>query len=146
VTKPTVDILDQAGVEVTVGKQSINQYLLIICNSLTQVIAARRLEGAQKLAAGGNHTKAISLDVSDDAALDRELEKVDLVISLIPYTFHAHVIKGAIRTKKNVVTTSYVSPAMKELEAEAKKAGITVMNEIGLDPVSLFCSSFRVGC
>lgn len=26
---------------------------------------------------------------------------------------------------------------MKELEEEAKKAGITVMNEIGLDPVSL---------
>jgi hypothetical protein len=104
---------------------------------LTHVTAARRLEGAQNLAAGGKHTKAISLDVSDDAALDRELAKVDLVISLIPYTFHAQVIKGAIRTKKNVVTTSYVSPAMKELDAEAKKAGITVMNEIGLDPVSI---------
>lgn len=35
------------------------------------------------------------------------------------------------------MTTSYVSPAMQELEADAKKAGITVMNEIGLDPVSL---------
>lgn len=114
VTKPTVDVLDQAGVEVTV--------------------AARNLEGAKKLAAGGKHTKAISLDVNDAAALDKELEKVDLVISLIPYTYHAQVIKAAIRTKKNVVTTSYVSPAMKELEEDAKKAGITVMNEIGLDP------------
>jgi Saccharopine dehydrogenase NADP binding domain len=75
--------------------------------------------------------------VNDDAALDKELEKVDLVISLIPYTYHARVIKGAIRTKKNVVTTSYVSPAMQELEEDAKKAGITVMNEIGLDPVGL---------
>jgi hypothetical protein len=34
--------------------------------------------------------------------------------------------------KKNVVTTSYVSPAMLELEKEVKEAGITVMNEIGL--------------
>jgi hypothetical protein len=50
---------------------------------------------------------------------------------LIPYTYHATVIKSAIRNKKNVVTTSYVSPAMLELEDEAKKAGITVMNEIG---------------
>lgn len=32
------------------------------------------------------------------------------------------------------MTTSYVSPAMEELAAEAKAAGITVMNEIGLDP------------
>ena len=57
-----------------------------------------------------------------------------MVISLIPYTFHATVIKSAIRKKKNVVTTSYVSPAMLELEADVKAAGITVMNEIGLDP------------
>jgi saccharopine dehydrogenase (NADP+, L-glutamate forming) len=33
-----------------------------------------------------------------------------------------------------MVTTSYVSDAMLELDEEAKKAGITVMNEIGLDP------------
>ena len=58
----------------------------------------------------------------------------DLVISLIPYTYHAAVIKAAIKGKTNVVTTSYVSPAMRELDAEAKAAGIIVMNEIGLDP------------
>src|ERR1700761_7563625 len=62
------------------------------------------------------------------------MNRADLAISLIPYTFHATVIKSAIRNKKNVVTTSYVSPAMLELEDEAKEAGITVMNEIGLDP------------
>jgi saccharopine dehydrogenase (NADP+, L-glutamate forming) len=65
---------------------------------------------------------------------------VDLVISLIPYTFHTTVIKSAIRKKKNVVTTSYVSPAMLELEKEVKEAGITVMNEIGLDPASTTCT------
>lgn len=62
------------------------------------------------------------------------MEKTDLAISLIPYTFHATVIKSAIRKKKDVVTTSYVSPAMMELDAQAKEAGITVLNEIGLDP------------
>jgi saccharopine dehydrogenase (NADP+, L-glutamate forming) len=76
----------------------------------------------------------MQLDVNDDAALDAEVEKVDVAISLIPYTYHATVIKSAIRKKKHVVTTSYVSPAMMELDAEAKEAGITVMNEIGLDP------------
>ena len=33
-----------------------------------------------------------------------------------------------------MVTTSYVSPAMMELDQQCKDAGITVMNEIGLDP------------
>lgn len=66
--------------------------------------------------------------------MDDAVSKHDLVISLIPYTFHATVIKSAIRQKKHVVTTSYVSPAMLELDQAAKDAGITVMNEIGLDP------------
>ncbi|PYI22454.1 saccharopine dehydrogenase [Aspergillus japonicus CBS 114.51] len=114
VTKPTVEVLSKADVHVTV--------------------ACRTLESAQKLSEGFPNTTAISLDVNDDAALDQALAKVDLVISLIPYTFHAQVIKAAIRTKKHVVTTSYVSPAMMELDAAAKEAGIVVMNEIGLDP------------
>ncbi|PKX92643.1 saccharopine dehydrogenase (NADP+, L-glutamate-forming) [Aspergillus novofumigatus IBT 16806] len=114
VTKPTVEVLTKADVHVTV--------------------ACRTLESAQKLCEGFPNTKAIALDVNDAAALDKALEQVDLAISLIPYTFHALVIKSAIRTKKHVVTTSYVSPAMMELDEECKKAGITVMNEIGLDP------------
>ncbi|KXG50828.1 Saccharopine dehydrogenase / Homospermidine synthase [Penicillium griseofulvum] len=114
VTKPTVDVLSKADVEVTV--------------------ACRTLESAQALASGFKNAKAISLDVNDDAALDAALNQADVVISLIPYTFHATVIKSAIRTKTNVVTTSYVSPAMMELDEQCREAGITVMNEIGLDP------------
>jgi len=72
--------------------------------------------------------------VTDTDALEKEIAKHELVISLIPYTFHATVIKAAIKEKKHVVTTSYVSPAMQELDQAAKDAGITVMNEIGLDP------------
>jgi saccharopine dehydrogenase (NADP+, L-glutamate forming) len=92
------------------------------------------LATAKQLSAGVKTATPISLDVTDEEALDAEVAKHDLVISLIPYTFHATVIKSAIRNKKNVVTTSYVSPAMLELDGEAKAAGITVMNEIGLDP------------
>lgn len=88
------------------------------------------------------HATPISLDVNDDHALDAEVGKHDLVISLIPYTFHATVIKSAIRQKKHVVTTSYVSPAMMELDQQAKDAGITVMNEIGLDPYDVNWLSF----
>ncbi|KAJ9329548.1 hypothetical protein DTO027B5_144 [Paecilomyces variotii] len=114
VARPTLDVLSDAGVEVTV--------------------ACRGLDSAKKLSEGVELAKAISLDVTDPAALDAAVAQHDLVISLIPYIFHADVIKSAIRNKKNVVTTSYVSPAMMELDQQAKDAGITVMNEIGLDP------------
>lgn len=100
---------------------------------LTQpYIACRGLDSAKKLSEGVKLAKAISLDVTDPAALDAAVAQHDLVISLIPYIFHADVIKSAIRNKKNVVTTSYVSPAMMELDQQAKDAGITVMNEIGV--------------
>jgi saccharopine dehydrogenase (NADP+, L-glutamate forming) len=114
VAAPTVEVLAAAGIHVTV--------------------ACRTLASAQKLAAGRPNTSAVSIDVNDTAALEAAVGAHDVVISLIPYTFHAAVVKAAINKKKHVVTTSYVSPALQELDAEAKAAGITVMNEIGLDP------------
>lgn len=113
VAKPTVDILSaNPDIEVTV--------------------ACRTLSKAQELA--GSVAKAISLDVNDAAALDAAVAKVDLVISLIPYIYHVLVVKSAIKNKKHVVTTSYINPKLQELEQQILDAGITVMNEIGLDP------------
>lgn len=96
-------------------------------------VACRTLQNAQSLAAASK-SAAISLDVTDDAALDAAVGAHDLVISLIPYIYHPAVVKSAIRQKKHVVTSSYISPALRELEPAIKEAGITVMNEIGLDP------------
>ncbi|KAJ1979125.1 saccharopine dehydrogenase (NADP+, L-glutamate-forming) [Dimargaris verticillata] len=97
-------------------------------------IASRRLENAQALAKQFPRSKAVMLDVDNEEALDALVAEHDVAVSLIPYIHHAKVIKSGIKSKKHVVTTSYVSPAMMEFDAAAKEAGITVMNEIGLDP------------
>jgi saccharopine dehydrogenase (NADP+, L-glutamate forming) len=112
VATPTVEVLSNAGVHVTV--------------------ACRTLASAQKLAGNFTNTTAISLDVNDASALADAVAKNDVIISLIPYTYHVTVVKAAIKAKKHVVTTSYVSPAMQALDEEVKAAGITVMNEIGV--------------
>ncbi|CAH7682696.1 spermidine synthase [Phakopsora pachyrhizi] len=102
-------------------------------NQLT--IASRNISAARKFAEElSREANYISLDISDSQALDEAVSEHDLIVSLVPYVHHVNVIKSAIRFKKNVVTTSYVSQAMSELDSEVKKAGITVMNEIGLDP------------
>ncbi len=101
-------------------------------NHLT--VACRTLESAQALGSELPNTSAILLDVNNTTALEEAVAKHDIVVSLIPYTYHATVIKAAIKAKVHVVTTSYVSPAMRELDAAAKEAGIVVFNEIGLDP------------
>ena len=78
-----------------------------------------------------SQVKAISLDASNSAELEKAIRDHDLVISLLPFTYHAAVMRLAIKHKINVVTTSYVSPAIRELQAAAKEAGIVVLMEVG---------------
>ncbi|KAI9847362.1 MAG: Saccharopine dehydrogenase [NADP(+), L-glutamate-forming] [Sclerophora amabilis] len=138
VTKPTVEILSKSEIEITVGASRGSFYQQTPTAELqsndSYFAACRTLKSAKDLCSGFKNAQPISLDVTKADELDAEVTKVDVVISLIPYTFHPMVIRSAIRKKKNVVTTSYISPAILELEDEVKKAGITVMNEIGLDP------------
>ncbi|XP_013013838.1 alpha-aminoadipic semialdehyde synthase, mitochondrial isoform X1 [Cavia porcellus] len=58
----------------------------------------------------------------------------DLVISLLPYALHPVVAKACITNKVNMITASYITPALKELEKSVEEAGITIIGELGLDP------------
>ncbi|RKP04198.1 hypothetical protein CXG81DRAFT_23151 [Caulochytrium protostelioides] len=102
--------------------------------TISVTVASRTLASAQKLTEGKARAFAQSLDVDDPAALEAAIAAHDLTISLIPYIHHVKVAQAAIKHKKHVVTTSYVSPAMEALDAEAKAAGVIIFNEIGLDP------------
>ncbi|KAI8680785.1 hypothetical protein NCS56_00484500 [Fusarium sp. Ph1] len=85
---------------------------------------------AEKLVSQRPRAKAIALDVKSPD-LDRHIAEHGVVISLVPFIYHADVIRSAIKAMTHVVTTSYVSPAMRELNNAAKEAGITVLNEGG---------------
>jgi len=98
-------------------------------------VASRTVSKAQTLIEGHHNGKAVAFDIEEEkeklAALVRE---TDLAISLLPYIHHVEVADLCIAHGKSMVTTSYVSPAMKERDEKARKAGITILNEIGLDP------------
>lgn len=83
--------------------------------------------------AGLPRAAALALDVKSPD-LDIYVASHDVVISLVSFIYHADVIRSAIKGNTQVVTTSYVSPAMRELDAAAKEAGITILNEVGVDP------------
>lgn len=84
----------------------------------------------------GNHPKgkAIEINVDDEKCLNQYIAEHDLAISLLPYIHHLKVANLCIKHKKHLVTTSYVSPAMKALDSAAKSAGVLFLNEMGLDP------------
>jgi saccharopine dehydrogenase (NADP+, L-glutamate forming) len=83
-----------------------------------------------------NHTngKAIFFNVTDKKQREKDIADADIVISMLPASLHITVAKDCVRLKKNLVTASYVSEEIAELDESAKKAGVLLLNEIGLDP------------
>ncbi|KAK7055433.1 Saccharopine dehydrogenase [Favolaschia claudopus] len=111
------------------------EYLARIpANTLT--VACRTLSAATAFCAKIPRASPLVLDVaaSDSTALEAAVAEHDLVISLVPYTYHAAVVQAAIKGKTHVVTTSYISPALLALDEAVRAAGIVVLNESGLDP------------
>jgi saccharopine dehydrogenase (NADP+, L-glutamate forming) len=98
------------------------------------IVASRTVSKAEALISGHPQGRARALNVQDAAALRALIPQADLVISLLPYTYHVQVAELCIELGKDMVTTSYVSPAMRALDERAKAAGVTLLNEIGVDP------------
>lgn len=106
----------------------------ILNNNIELTIASRTVAKAEKLIGNNTNGKAISWTIDDLKTLEKLISIHDLTISLLPYAHHVTVARFCIQHKKNMVTTSYVSPEMKLLDTEARNAGILILNEIGVDP------------
>jgi saccharopine dehydrogenase-like NADP-dependent oxidoreductase len=107
-------------------------------------MASRTVSKAEKSIGSHKRGKAIALNVNDDKKLDNLISKSDVTVSLIPYQYHVEVAKLCIKNKKHLVTTSYVSEEMHDLNNKAKEAGILLLNECGLDPGIDHMSAMRI--
>jgi len=83
---------------------------------------------------GHPNATALNFNALDPAERRPEIERADLVISMLPARFHPEVAKDCVDYKKNLITPSYISPEMRSLDEKARQAHITIMNEIGVDP------------
>lgn len=54
--------------------------------------------------------------------------------SLVTADLHVPIAEACIKNKKNMVTASYISPALQALSSKAEAAEILILNEIGFDP------------
>ena len=101
---------------------------------LSITIADQSIEVAQQLADEYKNCKALSLDVFDKPALVKLIKDASIVISMLPARFHVEVAKTCLSQGKNMVTASYVSDEMSQLDNDVKAKGLTFLNEIGVDP------------
>ncbi|MCR4408291.1 MAG: saccharopine dehydrogenase NADP-binding domain-containing protein [Anaerolineae bacterium] len=107
-------------------------------------VATRTLSKAEKLVGSHPRGTAHQLDVEDEAALEALIRQTDLAISLLPYTYHPKVARLCVKHGKHMVTTSYVKDEMRALDGAAKKAGVILLNEIGVDPGIDHMTAMRV--
>jgi saccharopine dehydrogenase (NADP+, L-glutamate forming) len=88
--------------------------------------------------------KAGAINLDDETMLQAAVKPVDLVVSLAPYAYHPKIAACCLKHKKHLVTASYVTPAMADFDAEARRAGLVFLNEIGLDPGIDHMESMRI--
>ena len=109
------------------------RYLLAV-KEFQVTVATRTVEKAEKLIGRAKNGVACAIDVGDETALEALIAQHDLSISLLPYVYHPVVGRFCVKHGKHMVTTSYVKDAMRALDGEARKAGVILLNEIGVDP------------
>ncbi len=98
------------------------------------VMATRTVSKAEAIIAGRPLGVATTWAADQHEALDRLVQEVDLVVSMIPPTLHIPVAQACLRHAKHLITTSYISPEMQGLDSDAEERGVLLLNEIGEDP------------
>lgn len=90
----------------------------------------RSVDKAQ--AAVGDLTDRIA--AFDFDTLSAEVGEGDVVVSMLPGDWHVPLADMCINKGSHFVSSSYIAPEMRELNARALLRGVCVVNEIGLDP------------
>jgi len=74
------------------------------------------------------------INAFDMDALNDALTPGDVLVSMLPGDWHVRLAELAIANAAHFVSSSYIAPEMRALDAAARSAGVAVVNEVGLDP------------
>lgn len=92
------------------------------------------LARAEALVGGHANGRALAWSAADVVTLGRLVDRADLVVSMLPPELHPSVASVCVARRRHLVTTSYVSPAMQQLDREAREKGVLLLNAIGESP------------
>ncbi|MBS9717954.1 saccharopine dehydrogenase family protein [Pseudohalocynthiibacter aestuariivivens] len=80
----------------------------------------------------GDLTDDIHVFSLDDLAA--VLQSGDVAVSMLPGDWHVPLAELCISKGAHFVSSSYIAPEMRALDATARDAGVCLVNEVGLDP------------
>ncbi len=120
------------------GKTSVYLIEYLLKHSVTckwrLIVADANIEAIIGKTQGHKNAEPVVLDITNNEDRTELVKRSDIVVSLMPPHLHIHLAKDCLEYRKHLITSSYVSPQIKELDEQAKKAGLMFMCEMGLDP------------
>ncbi len=99
----------------------------VTVGDLDIAMAAQRIGGHER----GN---AVTFDVNDSAKRDEYVNAADLVVNFLAPKFQSLIAWDCVNRGKPMVSASYRSQDLRELDADAKRKGVLILSEMGLDP------------
>ena len=98
------------------------------------VVADADISGISKLIPQNENLKYVEGNAGDSDFRLNLMQGSQLVISMLPAFMHIEVVQDCLVLEIDIITPSYVSPALQELHAEAVSKNVLVLNEMGVDP------------
>jgi saccharopine dehydrogenase (NADP+, L-glutamate forming) len=92
----------------------------------------RTVEKAREAISGIDGDAEARAFTLDDVA--SALAPGDVAVSMLPGDWHVTIAETALDASAHFVSSSYIAPAMRELDARGREAGLCLINECGLDP------------
>ncbi len=103
-------------------------------NNWYVTVADRNLSLAQAAVNNHSHGNAVEFDVNDAEQRHSLIQKCDIIVNFLAPSFQYLIALDCLRYSKHVITASYENPQVAKLDADAKKCGVLILNEMGLDP------------
>ncbi|RMF82532.1 MAG: saccharopine dehydrogenase, partial [Nitrospirae bacterium] len=111
------------------------RHLLSRPNYRVVVASLAPSEGVRRvLAAYPARGRLLEVDAGDPQALLPLLVEADVVVGLVPARLNVEIARLCVREGRPFINTSYTPPEMMELDEPARRRGVLLLNEVGLDP------------
>jgi saccharopine dehydrogenase-like NADP-dependent oxidoreductase len=115
---------------------SLIQYLIGVAaeRDWRLVVAENNLPLAESKIGAAPCARAVAVNVSQEEQRDALVQQADIVISLLPPALHYQVALSCLKTRRNLLTASYVDESIRRLAPAVRDNGLLFLCEMGLDP------------
>jgi saccharopine dehydrogenase-like NADP-dependent oxidoreductase len=115
---------------------SLISYLLEIAEEHDWEVTVADLDAktAEQRVGGHPRGKVVEFNVNDTDVLEQLVEKADIAVNLLIPRFQSLVAAACVNSGTHFVSASYRNSDIRDMDAAAKRQGVLLLNEMGLDP------------